>query len=280
MLRSEAMRSSSRIGGRRFVGVVGVVGFTAAASAALWAAPSAAQGVLEAPAPADSNTVDAAHEEAAAAFEAAERARVEGRLADAERALRRSLALDARPATAFNLAAVLADLGRHRDACAEFERVLGGTYGLLSEERARIVQERLRASRAAIARVRLRVDTHRPVELSVDGERRAEAVLPDVIVLEVDPGLRHLRAIAPGWTLERSLALEAGDDVAVDVRVPRDPALGETSAVTRRRRRWAVVAASVAVVVGATLAAVIATRPRTDRVEDPVFGSVWTLRAP
>ena len=208
-------------------------------------------------------------------FDAAERARHEGRLADAERLLRRSLAAEPRVATAFNLGAVLADLGRHREATETFAEVAAGAYGALSPERARIVRERLETSRASIAEIRVRVETNRPTEVRVDGALHGELVQSGVVIVAVDPGTRHVRVAAGEWSVERAIRLEPGDASAVELRVP---ALALSEAPPRRRRIALSVAAGFVVAVGLGLAIGLARRDRgVDRVEDPVWGRVWTL---
>lgn len=209
-------------------------------------------------------------------FDAAERARREGRLADAEQLLRRSLAVEPRTETAFNLGAVLADLGRHREAHATFREVADEAYGPLSPERARIVRERLEASHRALGHVRVRVRTSQPTEVRVDGELRGELASTDVLVLVVDPGTRHVRIASGAWSVERRLVLAGGEESAIEVRVPDlDLTIAE-----RPSRRRVIVSATVAalVVVGAGIALGFALRsPDRARVEDPVWGSVWTL---
>jgi len=208
-------------------------------------------------------------------FDAAELARHEGRLADAERLLRRSLAAEPRMETAFNLGAVLADLGRHREASETFAEVAAGAYGTLSPERARIVRERLETSRASIAEIRVRVETNRPTEVRIDGALHGELAQSGVVVVAVDPGTRHVRVAAGEWSVERAIRLEPGDASAVELRVPA-LALSETPP---RRRRVALSVASafvVAVALGLTIG--LARRePGVETVDDPVWGRVWTL---
>lgn len=212
---------------------------------------------------------------AVADFDAAELARHEGRLADAERLLRRSLAAEPRVATAFNLGAVLADLGRHREASETFAEVAAGAYGPLSPERARIVRERLETSRASIAEIRVRVETSRPTEVRVDGALHGELVRSGVVIVAVDPGTRHVRVAAGEWSVERAIRLEPGDASAVELRVP---ALTLSEDPPRRRRIALSVAGAFVVAVGLGLAIGLARRDRgVERVDDPVWGRVWTL---
>lgn len=218
---------------------------------------------------------DAEGASGSADFDAAEVARHEGRLADAERLLRRSLATEPRAETAFNLGAVLADLGRHREAGETFAEVAAGAYGALSPERARIVRERLEASRASIAEIRVRVDTSRPTEVRVDGTLHGELAQSGVVIVAVDPGVRHVRVAAGEWSVERAIRLEPGDASAVELRVP---ALSITEDPPRRRRVAWSIAASFVVAVGVGLAVGLARRdPGVERVDDPVWGRVWTL---
>lgn len=217
-------------------------------------------------------------QDGSADFAAAEVARRDGRLADAERLLRRSLEAEPRAETAFNLGAVLADLGRHREASATFAEVAEGAYGELSAPRARIVRERWEASRRAIAHVRVRVETARPVEVRIDGTLRGELTSTGVLTIDVDPGTRHVRVAARGWSVERVLELDGGDATSLEVRVPAPRVLTTEETPRRRRAVWIGVAAA-AVAVGAAIAIGFAVRdPGTERVEDPVWGSVWTLR--
>jgi hypothetical protein len=211
----------------------------------------------------------------AADFDAAELARHEGRLADAERLLRRSLAAEPRMETAFNLGAVLADLGRHREASETFAEVAAGAYGTLSPERARIVRERLETSRASIAEIRVRVETSRPTEVRIDGALHGELVQSGVVVIAVDPGTRHVRVAAGEWSVERAIRLEPGDASAVELRVP---ALVLSEDPPRRRRVALSVAGAFVVAVGVGLAIGLARRESgVERVDDPVWGRVWTL---
>jgi hypothetical protein len=212
---------------------------------------------------------------AVADFDAAERARHEGRLADAERLLRRSLAAEPRVATAFNLGAVLADLGRHREASETFAEVAAGAYGELSPERARIVRERLETSRASIAEIRVRVETTRPTEVRIDGALHGELVRSGVVIVAVDPGTRHVRVAAGEWSVERAIRLEPGDASSVELHVPT---LALSEDPPRRRRVALSVAGAFVVAVGLGLAIGLARRDRgVERVDDPVWGRVWTL---
>ncbi len=117
----------------------------------------------------------------------------EGEFAEAARLFRQSLAVEGRPATAFNLAISLRGLGRIRDGISVCEGLLRDDYGALDQrERAGVdellaqLQQRLGTlSLSTLAPERVNGD---PVRILVDQEEVARGMLPLDETLALDPG--------------------------------------------------------------------------------------------
>jgi tetratricopeptide (TPR) repeat protein len=145
-------------------------------------------------------------------FEEASAAMAEGRVADARDAFRTSLALEPRPATAFNLAVTLRESGAFRDALETYDALLDGAYGDLDPGRRTEVERMIRAVQRQLAHLVLTVEGADDVLLRVDG-RAVEAVSSGGRVeVAVDPGDHVISARARGAEpVDEQVALEEGE---------------------------------------------------------------------
>lgn len=148
---------------------------------------------------------------ARALFEEGEAAAGEGRTVEAARLFRESLAEVRRASTAYNLALMLRDLGRLREAETLLEGV-DGDEGADADVRAR-AGSRLREIREAIPRLEVTVT---PAEAVL----RLDGVVVDERVLRVDPGHHALSAHHLDQSEERELRLAPGTRRVIRLEVP------------------------------------------------------------
>lgn len=162
-----------------------------------------------------------AQEDARALFERGTAAIHEGRFADARPDLERSLALDARPATAFNLVIALRGMGRLIDAGTACEALLAGEHGPLEDaqrvEAASICDD----ARRGVAHLRVRIGGTRPIEVRVDGVTLGDHAPGDEIDRSIDPGAHVVTAVAPGAEpVDRAVELARGASTELELAAP------------------------------------------------------------
>lgn len=159
--------------------------------------------------------------EARALFEQGVTALEEGRFAEAEALLQRSLELRDSPPARFNRAVALRGAGRYLEAIAEVERYLEQATEP-RYERTREHAEAMRAElREAVAVLTLEV-TGEPDEVRVDDEvvSNADAQLE----LRRDPGAVHVVVTRAGYaTVERTIELASGAREAVTLDASESP---------------------------------------------------------
>lgn len=160
---------------------------------------------------------EASAAEARALFEGAVQAIEEGRFSDAVTALRRSLALEPRAPTAFNLAVALRGVGEARESRALFDRLLAGEFGPLPEARRAQVQPLRDEVAAEVAQLQVTVEGPDAPTLTVDGAEVAPSE-PRAFALELDPGEHVVRATAVDWEpAQRELELSPGESRALSI---------------------------------------------------------------
>ncbi len=148
-------------------------------------------------------------------LEEAAAAREDGRLLDAERLLRASLAEHEWTYPAFLLGTVLAEMGRPRDALVVLEALEEGRYGEVEGRAARELATALDEARARVSVLEVRWERAGPTIVRVDGELvfDAEGTAADV---PVNPGRRIVTAERVGFpTIERVVDAAPGARVAV-----------------------------------------------------------------
>lgn len=201
----------------------------------------------------------------------------EGRRAEAAEAFRASLEIVPRASTALNLAIVLEELGRSREALLALDTV--GAEGSGATDQDRQDAERLRGTLGGqLATLTLTVD---PPHASLEIDGRADGSAGPTRIVVMDPGPHVLRVVAEGFApVELNISAVAGAEPMDIVRltpVAEPPTAAETAAEAMesdaadaeplaadpdehrvRRRRWlggisAAVVAVAAVVLAVTL---------------------------
>ncbi|AKF03759.1 tetratricopeptide repeat protein [Sandaracinus amylolyticus] len=151
-------------------------------------------------------------------FELGHGAMDQGRFELAIEHLSASLAIAARPATAFDLAIALRGAGHPTHAVEILDGLLAGSYGALrSAQRDEVV--RLRAATAAdVAHVRIRVAPQGEIELRIDGLRVDDIAPGAWIERALDPGRHAITASAPARVpAERVVVLERGGHAEIEL---------------------------------------------------------------
>ncbi len=206
-------------------------------------------------------------------FEQAMEARRQDELQLAEELLTRSLELDPRSATMFNLAEVRGRLGKHCSAVQLCRALREGRYGELAPEQLAEVASRERQSLAQTATVSVRVEGARAARLRVDANAPRSVGGGDAQTMCLDAGDHVLVASAAGrMTVERALTVEGG--TTPEVALTLLP-LAEGGSVVEEPAFWLALGAVLLAGVGITLGVVFGTEE--DRVVDPVFGNKATL---
>ena len=156
-------------------------------------------------------------ERARALFDEALAAIGAGRYDEAVESLRRSLELEPRSATAFNLAVALRGTGDLLAAEEVFRGLLEGRYGELDESRTSQVTALLTEVREQIGLLRIRVSGADDPVLTVDGEP-AEIGAGGTAEVRVNPGERNVLATAPERRpVRRTVEVVRGSEVDVEL---------------------------------------------------------------
>lgn len=169
-----------------------------------------------------------AQEDARALFERGTEAVDQGRFADAEPDLARSLAMAPRPATAFNLVVALEGLERPVQASVVCTALLANEYGELTTSQRSEADARCAAVRSRLAHLVVRATGDVTMEIRVDG-RSIGSIAPGArLEAELDPGWHHVSASASGrGSVERSVSLTRGDRTELPIEAgPREESGG------------------------------------------------------
>jgi hypothetical protein len=184
------------------------------------------------------------------------------RWADSERAFRRAYELSGAPSALFNEAVALRALGRHVQACDAFARLLSLPREVVGDAM-RAQAEHLRAeSSTRVATLELAGSGLSDAEVRVDGVLLA----PDVPQsrVPVDEGEHVLIVTRPGQPpFTRRVSVAGGEHARVLV----PASLPGGSPRSRRARALWWIAGTVAVVAGASVAAILATRNDDEPLE-------------
>ncbi|MEM7605741.1 MAG: hypothetical protein AAF411_10320 [Myxococcota bacterium] len=194
----------------------------------------------------------------------------------------RSLALDARPSVAFNLAVVMLEQQRYREASVLVHRALRGDYGDPDEtvaERLGSVRRRLLSyvafvyARSSVPGGGLRLDG-RAADLENVGcdDERCELFV-------ASPGAYRLEVVAGADRAGENLTLRAGDtrtvELELEVAEPDPAPSGDVPPPSRRGRRLAI-ALAIVVVVGVSVGTALTVRSDGPK-SDPVWGRASAL---
>lgn len=206
-----------------------------------------------------------------------------------------SLRLHAHPATAFNLAVALHELGRLRDAEQYLGALRAGRYGELDDEASTAARALLTEVRSGLAtldvQVRGVVDEAR---VEVDGEERGRVTADGApLLIETDPGEHELRAVSEaGSSPPRTVRVEPGGGASVVLEIEAIPlpeaapglplAEPEPDAAPGDDTVLHVILAVVigALVVGGAVTAGVLLSQGAAPIEDDVFGVTVTLGGP
>ena len=206
--------------------------------------------------------------------------------------LQGSLALQAHPATAYNLALALDGLGQRRAASEVLRNVLEGAYGAIDDERAREARRVLAQVRATLGTIVVRVDGAPEALVRLDGIAVGTLREGAVLALDADAGERRVSATASdARTVTRAVGVRAGSTTEVILSAPPPVRALRSAARARRSGRaredadgdgagaWPWLAASAAVVAAVAVVAVVLLAP-PQPTRDPVFGDVEVLLGP
>jgi len=162
---------------------------------------------------------------ARALFDEAARALQVGRFSDAVKALRASLDLAPRPATAFNLAVALRGTGDAVAALAIFDKLAAGGFGEIEPARREQLGTLRSEVAAEIATLTIVATGAEGVEVRVDGVVVTAATPGGGLVSRVNPGLHRVVASARDHeTVDRAVEVARGSSssLALELRVARD----------------------------------------------------------
>ena len=184
--------------------------------------------------------------------------------ADAETEFRRSLALVARPSSAYNLAFVLFKQGRLRESAERLQQ-------LLSEQDPAAADYRDYAKQLlaqVVSQLPMLYLMMRPANASVSLDGQAIALTGEHRVLPVDPGTHQLVVAAPGFdTRSLTIVTRAGEDSSREIALLTAARVADgravlASAPARRPSStvapWLLIAAGGALLAGAAVTGLIA----------------------
>jgi hypothetical protein len=161
--------------------------------------------------------------EARELFEQAAEALQVGRFTEAVDLLRRSLELEPRPSTAFNLAVALRGMGDLLAAERMFEQLVDGQYGSVEPRKRKEVRSMLGEVRAEIAELSVRIRGSESAAVRLDGEGVATVRRGEALEVRVNPGRHQLEARARGREpVERAIELSPGSSERVTLELPPD----------------------------------------------------------
>ncbi|MCA9671836.1 MAG: hypothetical protein KC503_39825 [Myxococcales bacterium] len=153
-------------------------------------------------------------------FEKATQALQAGRLAEARDLLRRSLALHAHPATAFNLAVALRGTGEVTAAMTVLENLLAGRYGKLPASRRAEALRYREVTAKEVGKLDVHVRGAPKAAISIDGAPRA--TVTGRAQLHVDPGSHRVSASAEGMKPAQQ-TVQVGRGALATVRFALEP---------------------------------------------------------
>ena len=198
-----------------------------------------------------------------------------------------SLRLHAHPATAFNLAVALHELGRLREAEQYLGALRAGRYGELDEEASTAARALLTEVRSGLATLDVQV---RGVVDEARGRVTADGA---PLLIETDPGEHELRAVSEaGSSPPRTVRVEPGGGASVVLEIEAIPlpeaapelplAEPEPDAAPGDDTVLHVILAVVigALVVGGAVTAGVLLSQGAAPIEDDVFGVTVTLGGP
>lgn len=210
----------------------------------------------------------------------AREARSTGNLVEARRFLEETMACSPTVSGAFNLAAVLRDMGRYSDAQHYLLGLLDGQFGELPPERRGIVESELEGIEDSLGTLEVSIEP--TAELRLNGS--AYGTFRGARVLALDPGEWSLELRAEGFRpRSEQIVLRSGQRLRLRYELERDN--GEATVLTVQpdgearqsllpRRLGIALAVVGAVALALTIGLVV--RSNNQSISDPFFGNPST----
>lgn len=172
--------------------------------------------------------------------------------------LRRSLALDTRKSTRFNLGVALRRTGETTEAVATFDGLLR-ERSLTKKERAEVKQE-LAAAKTELATIVVTISGTKTANLELDGRDLGEVDATQPLRFRVDPG-EHVLVARSGGTTRQQVNVNRGATAELNLHVLSLEEQNDELRKQRRRKRAAWIVPASAAVAAIIIGTVIATRP-------------------
>lgn len=212
-------------------------------------------------------------------WQQAREARSAGNLVEARRFLEETMACSPSVSGAFNLAAVLRDMGRYSDAQHYLLGLLDGQFGELPAQRRGIVESELERIQHSLGTLEVTIEP--AAELRLNGS--AYGTFRGARVLALDPGEWSLELRAEGFR-PRSEQISLRSGQRLRLRYELEPDNGEAALTTTQTdgarpsllpRRLGIALAVVGVVALALTIGLVV-RSNNQSVSDPFFGNPST----
>ncbi len=210
-------------------------------------------------------------------FEEAMQAMGVGNAALGRDLLRRSLALDARIPTRYNLGIALRKTGQTTEAIDTFEGLLNER--VLSHAHRAEIEEQLKGAKAELAILTVDLAGADGASIELDGQPVGEATGETPLRLVIDPG-PHIVTARAGGTSQQKIDAGPGETVAVTLHVLSITERDRANKEKRRRKRAGWISGGVAVVAAIVVTAVVVSQNQTPGVAParPGDGSIEALR--
>lgn len=214
-------------------------------------------------------TTDPSAEKARELFDQATQALKEGNAAVGRDLLRRSLALDARMPTRYNLGIALRRTGQTTEAIDTFEGLLRERS--LTRRQRKGIQQQLDGARAELATLIVELAGADRAEIELDGRPVGEASGKAPLRLVIDPGA-HVVTARAGGTAQQSIDVGPGETLKATLHVMSVAERDRADKEKRRRRRAGWISGGIAVAAAVVVTAVLVSQNQTVDASPPIEG--------